>query len=170
MKILALILVACLSGCATTERLSIEHVHGTDYRITGKLDQDEYDEIIRIVKAHPKEPITFYVSSGGGTSHDLFECMDALYQHGQVHWYSLDRCDSACAILALSTRHAHGNYRLHSFYRHKDHHKEPAPYYNNLVLDRLGKYGYDTDKLHHMFHSPEVLWDITLDDGVIVEH
>ena len=163
-----ILLIFSLAGC-TTQQLNIEHIKDRDYKISGHLDRDEYDEIIRIVKAHPNEQINFYVSSVGGTSYDLFDCMDALYQHGMVHWYSLDRCDSACAVLALSTRHAHGHYRLHSFYRHHHHHAEAAPNFNALVLDRLDGYGYDTNKLHHMFHSPEVLWDITLDDGVIIE-
>ena len=168
MKLITYILLACLSGCAT-ERLGVEHIQDRDYKVSGHLDRDEYDEIIRIVKSHPKEQINFYASSVGGTSHDLFDCMDALYQHGQVHWYSLDQCDSACAVLALSTRHANGHYRLHSFYRHYHHHIEAAPNYNALVLERLGSYGYDTARLHHMFHSVEELWDITLTDGVIVE-
>ena len=165
-----LLLLSCLLvGCAT-ERLGVEHIKDRDYRVQGHLDRDEYDEIIRIVKAHPKEQINFYASSVGGTSHDLFDCMDALYQHGQVYWYSLDQCDSACAVLALSTHHANGHYRLHSFYRHHHHHIEAATGYNAQILDRLGSYWYDPAKLHHMFHSPEELWDITLTDGVIDEH
>ena len=168
MKLTAYILLAFLTGCAT-ERLGVEHIKDRDYRVQGHLDRDEYDEIIRIVKSHPEQQINFYASSVGGTSHDLFDCMDALNQHGQVHWYSLDQCDSACAVLALSTRHANGSYRLHSFYRHRHHHAEAAPAYNAQILDRLGSYGYDVDRLHHMFHSVEELWDITLTDGVIVE-
>ena len=165
-----LLLLSCLLVGCTTERLGVEHIQDRDYRVQGHLDRDEYDEIIRIVKLHPNQQINFYASSVGGTSHDLFDCMDALNQHGQVHWYSLDQCDSACAVLALSTHHANGHYRLHSFYRHHHHHVEAAPNYNALVLERLGSYGYDTAKLHHMFHSVEELWDVTLSDGVIVEH
>jgi len=165
-----LLLLSCLLvGCAT-ERLGVEHIKDRDYKITGHLDKDEYDEIIRIVKANPGQQINFYADSVGGTSADLFECMDTMYKHGMVHWYSLNHCDSACAVLALSTHHANGHYRLHSFYRHHHHHVEAAPNYNALVLERLGTYGYDTTKLHHMFHSVEELWDVTLTDGVIDEH
>lgn len=168
MKIIVLILLFCLTGCAT-DRLKVEHIQARDYKIQGHLDKDEYDEIIRIVKANPGQQINFYADSIGGTSVDLFECMDTMYNHGMVHWYSLNQCDSACAVLALSTRHAHGNYRLHSFYRHNHHHVEAAPNFNALVLERLGSYGYDKDKLHHMFHSVGELWDFTVNDGVIVE-
>lgn len=168
MKLL-LLLSLIIAGCATTEQLSVEHLKGNDYRIVGHLDQDEYDEIIRIVRANWGKPVNFYVSSRGGTSHDLFECMDTLYAHGQVHWYVLDKCDSACAILALSTRHAHGTFKVHSFYKHHHHHVEAAPAYNELVLEKLGHYGYDVGYLSHMFHSVEELWDLRLEDGVIVE-
>lgn len=169
MKFISYILsCALVVGCAS-DQLSIQKLKNNDYKITGKLDKDEYDEIIRIVKSAPNQQINFYVDSLGGTSADLFECMDTVYNHGMVHWYSLNHCDSACAVLALSTRHAHGHYRLHSFYKHHHHHIYPAPDFNALVLDRLGHYGYDTNQLNHMFHSVEELWDLTLDNGVIVE-
>jgi hypothetical protein len=163
LKILVLICFMIIQGCAT--EIGVKHIRDRDYKVQGHLDRDEYDEIIRIVKTHPGQTVNFYASSRGGTSHDLFECMDTLYQHGQVYWYSLDRCDSACAILALSTKHASGHFRLHSFYRHHNHHAEAAPAYNHQILDHLGRYGYDTTKLDPMFHSVEELWDITLNDG-----
>jgi hypothetical protein len=163
LKLFILMSFIIIQGCAI-ERLGVKHIRDRDYQVQGHLDR-EYDEIIRIVKSHPDQTINFYASSRGGTSHDLFDCMDALYQHGQVYWYSLDRCDSACAVLALSTKHAQGHFRLHSFYRHHNHHAEASPAYNHLILDHLGRYGYDTTKLDYMFHSVEELWDITLDDG-----
>jgi len=166
LKLFILMSFIIIQGCAI-ERLGVKHIRDRDYQVQGHLDRDEYDEIIRIVKSHPDQTINFYASSRGGTSHDLFDCMDALYQHGQVYWYSLDRCDSACAVLALSTKHAQGHFRLHSFYRHHNHHAEASPTYNHLILDHLGRYGYDTTKLDYMFHSVEELWDITLDDGKI---
>jgi hypothetical protein len=155
-----------LVGCAGLT--SVQHVKESDYRITGKLDKNEYDEIISIVKKHPNENLNFYVSSIGGTSNDLFECMDTMYMHGHVNWYVLNQCDSACAILALSTKHAYGTYRLHSFYKHEDHHVYAAPDFNEKVMSKLRSYGYNTDKIHHMFNSVDVMWDITLKDGEIV--
>lgn len=162
-----ILLCLLLIGCTTVN--TVEHMKDSDYKITGHLDKEDYDEIISIVKKHPNERINFYVSSGGGTSADLFECMDTMYKHGNVHWYALNRCDSACAVLALSTRHANGSYRLHSFYKHHHHHVEAAPQYNEKVLEKLRGYGYDTDRIHHMFNSVEELWDITLNDGRIEE-
>lgn len=141
----------------------------TEYRITGKLDKNEYDEIIKIVQDNPGKRISFYVSSQGGTSVDLFEAMDAVYKHGQVHWYSLNHCDSACAVMALSTKHAHGEFRLHSFYKHYHHRVEASPEFNEKVLNKLGSYGYNTSRMYHMFHSVEELWPFMMYDDDMVE-
>ena len=166
MRVLVLLLM--LAGCQATVP-SIERIQDTEYRITGKLDKAEYDEIIDIVQHHPGQVLRFYVDSNGGTSADLFEAMEAVHAHGQVHWYSLKHCDSACAVMALSTRHAHGEFRLHSFYKHHRHHIEPAPDFNEKILDRLGAYGYDKNRLNHMFHSVEELWPFYMKDAVMVE-
>lgn len=167
MKIL-LILCLFLTACASPEPV-IKKIDSLEYRITGKLDKEEYDEIIRIVKSNPNKKITFYVSSLGGTSADLFEAMDAVNKHGLVYWYSLDHCDSACAVLALSTRHAHGNFRLHSFYRHYHHRVEASPEFNEKVLNKLDSYGYDKNRLNHMFHSVEELWQFYMNDELMTE-
>jgi len=170
LKTLLLLLCLTLTGCATTpQQLTVEHIKEQDYKVTGHLDREEYEEIIRIVRANWGKPINFYATSHGGSSDDLFECMDTLYAHGQVHWYSVSHCNSACAILALSTRHGHGDFKMHSFYRRHHHYVETATRYNELTLEKLEHYGYDVGFLSHMFHSPEELWDLHLEDGVIVE-
>jgi hypothetical protein len=163
MKYIILCLVF-LVGCNTVT--TIEQVNTHDYKIVGKLDKIEYDKIITIVKSHPNEPVNFYVYSNGGTSRDLFEAMDSMYYHGNVHWFST-RCDSACAVMALSTKHAEGKFRLHSFYRRDRHQIYAAPEFNKQVLDHLQTYGYDTEKINYMFYSVEELWTITIHDGVI---
>lgn len=168
MKCLILGFALILLGCAT-EPPTIAKLNEHDWRISGKLDKPEYDEIIRIVKSHPHEPINFYVSSGGGTSADLLDAMDAVHEHGLTHWWILNQCDSACGIMALSTGHAHGGIRLHSFYKHYHHKILPAPEYNQTLLKKLDTYGYDSHYLNHMFHSVEELWDLRLEDGKIVE-
>lgn len=167
MKLLLLTLLSiALIGCASTPPV-IQQLDEHDYKITGKLDKPEYDKIISIVRAHPKEHINFYVSSDGGTSADLFEAMDAVHSHGMVHWYT-NHCDSACGVMALSTGHAQGGIRLHSFYKRQHGHVYAAPEYNQQLLERLGRYGYDVNYLDHMFHSVEELWDVHLEDGKIV--
>jgi hypothetical protein len=166
-KLLSTILIVLLAGCANDPE--IRHVKDNDYQITGKLHKLEYDQIIAIVKNNPDARINFYVTSHGGTSEDLFEAMDTVYQHGDVHWYVLDDCSSACAVLALSTRHANGELRLHSFYQRKYDKVIPAPEYNQQVLEHLKKYGYETARLNYMFHSVEELWPVTIDDGKIKE-
>lgn len=166
MKLIFLLLF--LTACAATVPV-VQKVSDNEYRITGKLDRAEYDEIIDIVHAHPGQVIRFYVDSAGGTSADLFEAMEAVHAHGQVHWYSLKHCDSACAVMALSTRHAHGEFRLHSFYKHHHHRVEPAPDFNEKILDKLGSYGYDKNRLNHMFHSVEELWPFYMNEEVMVE-
>lgn len=162
------ILLVCLvlAGCATPP--VVQQLNEHDYKITGKLDKPEYDEIIRIVHSHPQEPVNFYVNSGGGTSSDLLEAMDAVHDHGMVHWYTI-HCDSACGVMALSTGHAQGGIRLHSFYQRKYGHIRAAPEYNQRVLERLGRYGYDVNYLDHMFLTVEQLWDVHLEDGKIVD-
>lgn len=166
MRLIFLLLL--LTACTATVP-SIQKMNDTEYKITGKLDKDEYDQIIQIVKDSPNKTISFYVSSNGGTSADLFEAMDAVYKHGHVHWYSLNHCDSACAVMALSTKHAHGEFRLHSFYKHYHHRIEPAPDFNEKILDKLGSYGYDKSRLNHMFHSVNVLWPFMMYDDDMVE-
>ena len=168
MKWLVILLTVCLQACSADPPV-ITKINEHDWRISGKLDKPEYDEIISIVKSHPHEPVNFYVSSGGGTSADLLDAMDAVHNHGLTHWWILNQCDSACGIMALSTGHAHGGIRLHSFYRHQHHKLLPATEYNQTLLQKLGIYGYDVNYLNHMFHSVEELWDIHLEDGKIVE-
>lgn len=166
MKLIWLLLF--LTACSSAPP-AIQQIGEREYRITGRLDQTEYDNIIDIVNHYPGLPITFYVSSHGGSSADLFAAMDAVYKHGQVHWYSLNYCESACAIMALSTRHGHGEFKLHSFYRHHHHHVEAAPAFNELVLDKLDSYGYDKRQLNHMFHSVEELWPFMMNDATLTE-
>jgi hypothetical protein len=162
------LLLLLLTACTATVP-AIQKIHDNEYKVVGKLDKKEYDEIIHIVKDNPSKTINFYVSSGGGTSDDLFEAMDAVYAHGHVHWYSLNHCDSACAVMALSTKHAHGAFRLHSFYKHNHHHIEASPEFNERILDKLGSYGYDQSRIHHMFHSVEELWSFYMNDDVMIE-
>ena len=167
MKIFKLLLLLnlILSGCATDPEIT--HIKDNDYKIVGKLHKIEYDQIISIVHAHPNAQVNFYVSSHGGTSEDLFEAMDAMYHHGDVHWYVLDDCSSACAVMALSTRHAHGKLRLHSFYQHKRNKVIPAPEYNAQVLEHLKQYGYDVDSISYMFNDVETMWPFTVDGNEI---
>lgn len=166
MKLIFLLLF--LTSCAATVP-AVQKMSDNEYKITGKLDKDEYDEIIQIVKSNPNKTISFYVSSNGGTSSDLFEAMDAVYAHGHVHWYSLNHCDSACAVMALSTKHAHGEFRLHSFYKHYHHHIEPAPDFNEKILNKLNSYGYDKNRLNHMFNSVYILWPFYMNEEVMTE-
>lgn len=161
---LSLFLTACTATVPAVHKIA-----DNEYKIIGKLDKGKYDQIIQIVKANPNKVISFYVSSHGGTSDDLFEAMDAVYAHGHVHWYSLNQCDSACAVMALSTKHAHGEFRLHSFYRHNHHHVEASPEFNERVLSKLGSYGYDQSRLNHMFHSVEELWPFCMNEDVMTE-
>lgn len=168
MKTLLILFCLTLAGCAEIEP-EIKHVKDNDYKITGKLHKFEYDQIIDIVKTHPNARINFYVTSPGGTSEDLFEAMDAMYQHGDVHWYVLDDCSSACAVMALSTRHAHGKLRLHSFYQHKRNKVIPAPEYNEKVLEHLRQYGYDVNSISYMFGSVEKMWPFIVEGSEITK-
>jgi hypothetical protein len=160
-------LLVCLSlvGCATSE---ITKVSDQTYKVVGRLHKEEYDEIITIVQKHQGQPVSFYVTSIGGNSADLIPAMDAVYEHGMVYWYVVDRCDSACAVMALATRHAHGQIKLHSFYAYHHHAAHAAPEYNERILNRLHSYGYDTARMHHMFDSVEKLWTIDVVDGKII--
>lgn len=167
MKFGILILVCfAMTGCATSE---ITKISEQDYKVVGKLHKEEYDEIITIVKQHPDQPLNFYVTSIGGTSEDLLDAMDTVHAHGLVNWYSIEYCDSACAIMALATRHAHGEFKLHSFYSHHHHKVRAAPEYNERILNKLHSYGYDTDQMHHMFDSVEQLWPVIIEDGKIID-
>lgn len=166
MKLIFLFLF--LTACAATIPV-VQQVNDYEYRISGKLNKDDYDKIIEIVKNNPNKRISFYVSSGGGTSSDLFEAMDAVYNHGNVYWYSLNHCDSACAIMALSTKHAYGLVRLHSFYKNHHHHAEASPEFNEKVLNKLASYGYDKNRLKPMFDSVEKLCPIIMYDDKFVE-
>ena len=121
---LVFLLLIFLAGCASDFH-PIEKISEHEYKVLGKLHKAEYDEIISIVKQHPNQPISFYVTSYGGTSEDLLLAMDAVHDHGMTHWYSVGQCDSACAVLALATHHANGTLKLHSFYSHR-HHEEHA--------------------------------------------
>jgi hypothetical protein len=120
-----------LIGCATPE---ITKLSEQDYKVVGKLHKEEYDEIITIVRQHPNQPLNFYVTSIGGTSEDLLDAMDTVHQHGLVNWYAVDYCDSACAIMALATHHAYGEFKLHSFYSRSHHQVLAAPTYNERIL------------------------------------
>ena len=164
-----LIIAMVLMGCSSTPS-SIVKLDEHNYNVTGKLDKTQYDEIITIVKTHQNETINFYVYSLGGTSRDLFEAMDIMYTHGDVHWYSENQCDSACAVMALSTKHAEGKFRLHSFYRREHHQVYAAPEFNKLVLERLRSYGYDADSIRYMFDSVENLCTIYIHDGNIFKN
>ena len=164
-KILVLLLSIGLMGCATPE---ITKLSEQDYKVVGKLHKEEYDEIITIVKQHPGQPLNFYVTSIGGTSEDLLDAMDTVHAHGLVNWYAVDYCDSACAIMALATHHAYGEFKLHSFYSRSHHQVLAAPTYNERILKKLNSYGYDTDRIHHMFDSVEHLWPIIIEDGKII--
>lgn len=160
------ILVLCLiAGCASVPE-KLTRLNENNYRIIGKLDKPEYDRIIDIVADHPDEPINFYVTSHGGTSHDLIMAMDAVYYHGAVNWYSVDRCDSACAVMALSSKHAHGEFRLHSF--HPPNSNREAPEFNRVILKRLELYGYPISDIGFMFAKVNPLWEITVIDGMII--
>lgn len=168
--IVSLLSVAVLAGCASLEPVPVvTTVDEHEYMILGKLHKDDYDMIKAIVERHPNERLNFHVNSIGGTSGDLLLAMDAVYHHGNVHWYVVEHCDSACAVMALSTRHAHGTVRLHSFYGHEHHRVYPATEYNRIILDRLESYGYERAEINYMFRSIEELWPVTLEDGVMVK-
>lgn len=160
------IFILCLvAGCASIPE-KLTKLNDNNYRIIGKLDKPEYDTIIEIVSTHPNEAVNFYVTSHGGTSHNLVAAMDAVYYHGNVNWYSVDRCDSACAVMALSSKHAHGEFRLHSF--HPPHSDREAPEFNRVILRRLELYGYQTKSIAFMFEHVNPLWEVTIVDGMIV--
>jgi len=164
-----IILSALLTACAAQPVITTLTDH--DYRINGRLHKADYDQIKIIVNQHTGQRVNFFVNSIGGTSSDLLMAMDAVYHHGDVHWYVQvqDHCDSACAVMALSTRHAQGTIRLHSFYSRHDHHVYPAPGFNQVILDHLETYGYARNNIDYMFQSVETLWPITVEDGVIVK-
>lgn len=162
-----IILSALITGCASQHAITPLTDH--DYKIDGKLIKTDYDQIKLIVDQHPHQRINFFVNSIGGTSGDLLIAMDAMYHHGDVHWYVQDHCDSACAIMALSTKHAQGTIRLHSFYSVHHHHVYAAPEFNKVIIDRLEEYGYPRNKIDYMFRSVEELWPINIEDGVIVK-
>lgn len=162
-----IVLSSLMTGCASHHAITSLTDH--DYKIDGKLIKTDYDEIKLIVDQHPGKRVNFFVNSIGGTSNDLLIAMDAMYHHGDVHWYVQDHCDSACAIMALSTKHAQGTIRLHSFYSKHDHHVYAAPEFNQVIIDRLEKYGYPRSKIDYMFRSVEELWPINIEDGVIVK-
>ena len=162
-----IIVFALLSACAGQHTITPLTDH--DYKIDGKLYKADYDQIKLIVDQHPHQRVNFFVNSIGGTSGDLLIAMDAVYHHGDVHWYVQDHCDSACAIMALSTRHAQGTIRLHSFYSRHDHHVYPAPGFNQVILDHLETYGYSRNNIDYMFRSVEEMWPINVEDGVIVK-
>ena len=155
-----------MMGCATSE---ITKIGDQSYKVVGRLHKEEYDEIINIVQKHQGQPVSFYVTSIGGNSADLIPAMDAVHQHGMVYWQVVDHCDSACAVLALATCHAHGKIKLHSFYAYHHHAAHAAPEYNERILDKLHSYGYDTTKMHHMFDSVEQLWTLNVVDGKIID-
>jgi hypothetical protein len=167
LKLFNILLCVGLVGCATASP-NVAEINQLSYRVTGKLHKDEYDRIIELVRANTNRQIDFYVTSYGGNSEHLIDAMDAVYQHGQVHWYAVDTCDSACAIMALATRHAHGEFKLHSFYSNHNHKVLAAPEYNERILARLKAYGYDTDRIHYMFDSVRVLWTVKIVDGEII--
>ena len=162
-----IILSALLTACA--EQPVITTLTNHDYKVSGKLHKADYDQIKHIVEQHPGERVNFFVNSIGGTSGDLLLAMDAVYHHGDVHWYVEDYCESACAVMALSTKHAQGTIRLHSFYSRHNHHVYPAPEFNQIIIDHLEKYGYSRNNIDYMFQSVETLWPITVEDGVIVK-
>jgi hypothetical protein len=162
-----IILSTLITGCASQHAITPLTDH--DYKIDGKLIKTDYDQIKLIVDQHQGKRVNFFVNSIGGTSNDLLIAMDAMYYHGDVHWYVQDHCDSACAIMALSTKHAQGTIRLHSFYSKHDHHVYAAPEFNQVIIDRLEKYGYPRNKIDYMFRSVEELWPINVEDGVIVK-
>jgi hypothetical protein len=165
-KLLFMILI--LSSCSTNLPV-VEHTSTNDYKIVGKLDKQQYDEIIEIVRCNPGMRINFYVSSIGGTSNDLFLAMDSMNEHGNVHWYSVGYCESACAVMALSTKHAHGHFRLHSFYKKHGNHIEASPYFNGLVLQKLEVYGYDIHNIQHMFSDVYKMYPFVAEESVIIE-
>ena len=162
-----ILLAGVLISCANAP--AIVKVNEQTYKVTGKLHKEEYDEIITIVRQHPNQPLNFYVTSIGGTSEDLFEAMDTVHQHGLINWYSVDYCDSACAIMALATHHANGEFKLHSFYSRSHHQVLAAPEYNERILKKLNSYGYNTDRIHYMFDSVEQLWPVIIKDGKIID-
>jgi hypothetical protein len=162
-----IVLSTLITGCASQHTITTLTDH--DYKIDGKLVKTDYDQIKLIIDHHPGRRVNFFVNSIGGTSGDLLIAMDAMYHHGDVHWYVQDHCDSACAVMALSTKHAQGTIRLHSFYSRHNHHAYPAPEFNQVIIDRLEKYGYPRNKIDYMFRSVEELWPINVEDGVIVK-
>jgi hypothetical protein len=161
-------IVLLLTACSSAPP-AVQQVGDRQYTVVGRLDKMEYDSIIDIINHNPGLPITFYATSHGGSSAHLFDAMEAVHKHGQVHWYSLNYCESACAIMALSTRHAHGDFKIHSFYRKNHNHLELASDFNEKVLGMLGSYGYDCNRLNHMFSSAEVLWNVHMEDEVLSE-
>jgi len=162
-----IILLVLLTACA--EQPVITTLTDHDYKISGKLHKADYDQIKLIVEQHPGQRVNFFVNSIGGTSGDLLMTMDTMYHHGDVHWYVEDHCDSACAVMALATKHAQGTIRLHSFYSRHGHHVYPAPEFNQVILDHLETYGYSRNNIDYMFRSVEELWPINVEDGVIVK-
>jgi ATP-dependent protease ClpP protease subunit len=168
MRLLTVLLSVAFAGCLTNPP-AIEKIGEDEYKVVGKLHKSEYDEIISIVNQHPHQHINFYVTSYGGTSEDLLPAMDAVHNHGMTHWYTVDQCDSACAVMALATNHANGTLKLHSFYSRHHHEVQAAPGYNHIILDRLESYGYDRTKLTPMFRSVDRMCPITVLDGKIIE-
>lgn len=160
-------LLLTASGCATSPE-KLTSLTANSYRIVGKFSKTEYDKLIDIVNQHQGEPLAFYVTSHGGNSDDLILAMDALYQHGNVQWNSVGRCDSACAVLALSSKHAYGDIRLHSFYSFYHHKPYAAPEFNRVILDKLESYGYKIKDIGYMFDRVDTLWEVTVVDGHII--
>ena len=172
-KLYNLILAVLLTGCVENtahEHVSVHQVTDHNYEFIGHLYSSDYDNILLILEHNPNQQLNFYVTSDGGTSRHLLTVMDALYSHGKVNWYVVDHCDSACAILALSTKHATGKVNLHSFYAEHHHVIHIAPQFNHLILAKLETYGYDTLKLEPMFTTVKKMWPVVLEDGVIVDY
>lgn len=165
-KSLLIGLLLIIGGCASVPD-QLSDLGNNSYRFVGKFSKYEYDQIIDIVNQKPGQSLYFYVTSHGGNSDDLLLAMDAIYHHGHVHWYSVERCDSACAVLALASKHAYGEFRLHSFYSTHHHKPHAAPEFNRVILDKLESYGYEIVNIEYMFKKVNTLWAVTIEDGQI---
>ncbi len=167
---ISLLLLALISCAGSNQYYATPKlIYENSYELRGRIDEKTYIAIVENLKTHPKQHVKYLVNSSGGYVAGILEAMDAIHQHGQVEWEVLpgNICQSACALLAMSSKKINGNLDFHSVYSRYREDKYMMLGNNEEIKNKLMSFGYPENLIFSLFDSINIYKKLEFKNGVL---
>jgi len=164
------LLLFLIPGCSSTAGHVKTSNEPNFYYISGEINANTFDSIIKILKANHNKQITFVANSSGGWITGINDAMDSIREHGDVNWL-VPRgsiCNSACALLAISSNRIDGELGFHSLFATYKGHRYMMYGDNAKLVDKMISYGYPRELVEKLLNSVNIFYRLSFKEGKLI--